>query len=57
MRVRVQVYQRSIPLPIIKYKITLPEGNYNYYRYKDGVLQEIEIHHSFYSANILLVNN
>ena len=40
-----------------KYKITLPEGNYNYYRYKDGVLQEIEIHHSFYSANILLVNN
>jgi hypothetical protein len=37
-----------------QYKITLPDGNYNYYRYKDGILNEIEIHHTFYSANIVL---
>jgi len=36
------------------YKINFPDGNYNYYSYKDGILNEIEIHHSFYSANIVL---
>ena len=39
-----------------KYKITLPDGNYNYYYYKNGVLNQIEVHHSFYSANIILLN-
>ena len=39
-----------------KYKITLPDGNYNYYIYKDGVLTTIEIHHSLYSANIVLMS-
>jgi len=39
-----------------KYKITLPDGNYNYYYYKNGVLNEIEVHHSLYSANIVLTN-
>jgi len=39
-----------------KYKITLPDGNYNYYYYKNGVLSLIEVHHSFYSASIVLVN-
>jgi hypothetical protein len=36
------------------YKIKFPDNNYNYYSYQDGVLNEIEIHHSFYSANIVL---
>jgi hypothetical protein len=40
-----------------KYKITLPDGNYNYYYYKDGVLNLVEVHHSLYTANIVLVNN
>ena len=40
-----------------KYKITLPDGNYNYYCYKEGVLNLVEIHHSLYSANIVLTNN
>jgi hypothetical protein len=40
-----------------KYKITLPDGNYNYYCYKEGVLNLVEIHHSLYSANIILTNN
>ena len=39
-----------------KYKITLPDGNYNHYYYKDGVLNLVEVHHSLYSANIVLVN-
>ncbi len=42
---------------IHKYKITLPDGNYNYYCYKDGVLGLVEVHHSLYSASIVLVNN
>jgi len=40
-----------------KYKISLPDGNYNYYYYKDGVLNLVEVHHSLYTANIVLVNN
>ena len=39
-----------------KYKITLPDGNYNYYYYKNGVLNLVEVHHSLYSANIVLIN-
>jgi len=39
-----------------KYKITLPDGNYNYYYYKNGILNLVEVHHSFYSANIVLTN-
>jgi hypothetical protein len=39
-----------------KYKITLPDGNYNYYCYKNGILNLVEVHHSFYSANIILTN-
>jgi hypothetical protein len=39
-----------------KYKVTLPDGNYNYYYYKNGILSQIEVHHSMYSANIILMN-
>ncbi len=39
-----------------KYKITLPDGSYNYYYYKNGVLILVEIHHTLYSANIVLIN-
>jgi uncharacterized protein DUF6134 len=39
-----------------RYKITLPDGNYNNYYYKNGLLVQVEIHHSFYSANIVLTN-
>ena len=39
-----------------KYKISLADGNYNYYYYKDGVLNLVEVHHSLYTANIVLVN-
>ena len=36
-----------------KYKVLLPDGNYNYYTYKDGELKQVEIHHSLYSAAIV----
>jgi hypothetical protein len=39
-----------------KYKITFPDGNYNYYYYKNGVLNLVEVHHSLYSVNIVLIN-
>jgi hypothetical protein len=39
-----------------KYKIELPDGNYNYYYYKNGVLNQVEVHHTLYSANIILTN-
>lgn len=39
-----------------KYKVSLPDGNYNYYYYKNGILNQIEVHHSMYSANIILMN-
>jgi hypothetical protein len=52
-------FQTFIPIEktsLHKYKITLPDGNYNSYYYKDGVLVLVEIHHSFYSASIVLIN-
>jgi hypothetical protein len=36
------------------YKIDLPDGNYNCYYYKDGVLNLVEVHNSLYSATIVL---
>jgi len=39
-----------------RYKISLPDGSYNYYYYKQGVLTMVEVHHSLYSANIVLAN-
>ena len=43
-------------LGLHKYKITLPDGNYNYYYYKNGVLSLVEVHHSIYTASIVLTN-
>ena len=39
-----------------KYKVTLPDGNYNYYYYRNGILNQIEVHHGMYSATIMLMN-
>ena len=52
-------FQTFIPIvkaDLHKYKVTLPDGNYNYYYYKNGLLALVEVHHSFYSANIVLMN-
>lgn len=37
-----------------KYKIVLPDGNYNNYYYENGMLCKVEINSTFYSANIQL---
>ena len=37
------------------YKITLPDNNYNYYLYKDGILNQVDVHHTLYSAKFVLV--
>jgi hypothetical protein len=37
-----------------KYKVSLPDNSYNYYFYRDGILNEIEVHHTLYSAKIIL---
>lgn len=37
-----------------KYKIVLPDGNYNNYNYENGMLSKVELNSTFYSANIQL---
>ncbi len=39
-----------------KYRITLPDDNYNIYHYIDGVLNRVEVHHTFYTVDLILVN-
>ena len=39
-----------------KYKITLPDDNYNIYHYIDGVLNRVEVHHTFYTVSFILIN-
>jgi len=33
-----------------QYKIVLPDGNYNYYTFRDGICSTVELHHSFYTV-------
>lgn len=37
-----------------KYKIVLPDGNYNYYTFSNGICSKVELHHSFYTVYIQL---
>ena len=39
-----------------KYRITLPDDNYNVYHYVDGVLNLVEIHHTFYTVKLSRIN-
>jgi hypothetical protein len=39
-----------------KYKIVLPDGNFNIYSYKDGALNLVEVNHKLYTAKIVLSN-
>ncbi|MES1216960.1 MAG: DUF6134 family protein [Bacteroidota bacterium] len=50
-------FQQYVPLEKVadsKYKISFPDGNYNYYYYKDGICLEVDVHTSLYSAQIVL---
>lgn len=37
-----------------RYKIVLPDGNYNYYTYKNGICESVEVHHSLYTIQLKL---
>jgi hypothetical protein len=36
------------------YKIDLPDGNYNYYTYQNGICVKVEVHNSMYTVNMEL---
>lgn len=36
------------------YRIDLPDGNYNFYTYTNGICSKVELHHSFYKIQIQL---
>lgn len=36
------------------YRIDLPDGNYNYYTYANGICSKVDIHHSLYTIQIQL---
>ena len=36
------------------YRLSLPDGNYNYYTYKNGVCSKVEIKRTFYTAQFVL---
>ncbi|MEJ7767124.1 MAG: DUF6134 family protein [Chitinophagaceae bacterium] len=47
-------------VPVVKtgtheYKVTLPDGSYNYYFYQDSICTRVEVHHSLYSLQFILV--
>ena len=37
-----------------KYKIKLPDGNYNYYSFENGICSIAELHHTFYTFYVTL---
>ncbi len=37
-----------------KYKLALPDSNYNVYYYKNGICNKVEVHHTFYTVEIQL---
>ena len=50
-------FQQYVPVEKIsacKYKVTLPDGNYNYYYYKDGECVVVDVHGSMYTAMLVL---
>jgi len=36
------------------YRVNLPDGNYNYYTYTNGICSKVDIHHSLYTIQIQL---
>ena len=37
-----------------KYRLTLPDGNYNYYTYKNGVCSKVDVERTFFSLQFIL---
>jgi hypothetical protein len=40
-----------------KYRLTLPDGNYNYYTYENGVCSKVEIERTFFTVQFVLRGN
>lgn len=38
------------------YKLELPDGNYNFYHYKNGICHKVEIHHTLYTIHLQLTS-
>jgi hypothetical protein len=50
-------FQKNIPVIKVapgKYKLTLPNGNSNYYIYQQGVLVRVEVNQPFYTMQFIL---
>jgi hypothetical protein len=50
-------FQRFINIQKVaehKYKVELPDGNYNYYSFQNGVCTNVELHHTFYTVHVTL---
>ena len=50
-------FQQFVPVLKLeenKYKVILPDGNYNIFYYRDAVCMKIEVYHSFYSVAFVL---
>lgn len=51
-------YQQFLPIVKIEngsYKITMPDGNTNYYYYKNGVCTRIKVAHSLFTAEFIRI--
>ncbi len=49
-----QQFVRVRPVDSHTYRIDLPDGNYNFYTYTNGICSKVDIHHSLYTIQIQL---
>ncbi|RYY16189.1 MAG: hypothetical protein EOO04_27375 [Chitinophagaceae bacterium] len=52
-------YQKFLPITKIKqhtYKVVLPDGNYNYYSYSNGICSKVEVFNTIYNMEMNLKN-
>ena len=50
-------FQQYVPIKQLEghtYRIDLPDGNYNFYTYANGICSMVEVHHSIYKIQIQL---
>jgi hypothetical protein len=50
-------YQKLLDLKKVdehKYRLTLPDGNYNYYTYRDGVCCKVDVERTFFTLQFVL---
>ena len=51
----VQQFLNLKALSAHKYKLELPDGNYNVYSYQNGICSKVEVHNTFYTIQMQLV--